>query len=219
MPSIFAVSDTHNSHRSVRLRAADIFVYAGDFSMAGTLGDVVRFNDWLADVPAPIKIVIAGNHDLALQRDPITAKALLTNVDHYLLDSSCEVMGLKFYGSPWVPGLSAERHAFVYGRHHGDARRIWDKIPTDTDVLVTHGPPYGVLDLCPDFRNRFVHTHVGCNVLKKVLRERPNIRHHIFGHIHEGKGELADKTGRISHNVCGLNGRYQPYHKGTLIHV
>jgi Icc-related predicted phosphoesterase len=125
-------------------------------------------------------------------KEIISVSGHLNNVGsyHYLEDSFCsiwpkgpvcDVSGLKVYGSPFTPvhydmGFTLSRGAELASK--------WAQIPTDTDVLVTHGPPMGVLDAL------FDGSHVGCQDLLEVVQERVKPRLHIFGHIHEGYGAL-----------------------------
>jgi Icc-related predicted phosphoesterase len=56
----------------------------------------------------------------------------------------------------------------------------WNQIPDDTDVLITHGPPYGYGDCVHHDYN------VGCRDLLDTVKFRVKPQYHIFGHIHEG---------------------------------
>src|ERR1700709_1011647 len=95
-------------------------------------------NDWLGELPHRHKIAIAGNHDLVFQEVPKRAKTLLTNA-HYLENSGIELEGIRFWGSPVTPVL----HEMAFSNpRNASTRKIWDKIPSDTDVLITHGPPF-----------------------------------------------------------------------------
>ena len=140
---IICISDTHGQHAGLRLPDGDILIHAGDFMTYGNAPrEIIDFDAWLGRQPHAHKIVIAGNHDRLFESHPIPARALITNVI-YLEDSGVEVEGLKFWGSPVQPPFN--NWAFNVQRG-APIRRHWDKIPTDTDVLVTHGPPFGMLD-------------------------------------------------------------------------
>lgn len=109
----------------------------------------------------------------------------------YLEDSECEIRArswsdentshsFKVYGSPWQP----EFYDWAFNLNRGpESRAIWDKIPIDTDILITHGPPLGFGDLTAD------NFHCGCSDLLDVVLQKPP-RLHIFGHIHEAYGNL-----------------------------
>lgn len=175
------ISDTHNKHEYLFVPPGDILIHAGDFSNWGDTESVERFNFWLGTLPHPHKIVIAGNHDFCFEREPEKAQALLTN-GTYLQDESILIEGIRFCGSPWQPWF----HNWAFNLQRGEEIRAkWDLIPEDTDVLITHGPPYGFGD----------QTHrgerVGCEDLLEVVR-RIGPRYHIFGHIHEAYGTWTE---------------------------
>ena len=121
--------------------------------------------------------MIAGNHDFLAEKQPSRFRGIMKACGFtYLEDSSCEIDGVKFYGSPWTPWFGG--WAFNLRRGSQAIRAMWDAIPGDTDVLVTHGPPKGVLD-----SNGL--EECGCDDLGKVSGGIPL---HLFGHIHEGHG-------------------------------
>jgi Icc-related predicted phosphoesterase len=171
------LSDTHGLHAGLTIPEGDVLIHAGDLTRHGSLDDVVEFNAYLGSLPHPHKIVIAGNHDWCFEREPAQAQKLLTNA-LYLQDSAVTIDGLKFYGSPWQPWF----FDWAFNLPRGpELRKKWDLIPQDTAVLITHGPPIGILDQTT--RNE----QAGCEeLLAAVHRLRPRL--HIFGHIHEGYG-------------------------------
>jgi Icc-related predicted phosphoesterase len=173
---IVCVSDTHGFHEHTEVPDGDLLVHGGDLTKHGSLEDVEAFNRWLGTLPHRHKIVIAGNHDFCFQEQPAEARARLTNAI-YLQDSGCEIEGLTFYGSPWTPVFFD--WAFMLSDEELAAK--WALIPPRVDVLLTHGPPHGVLDL----------THrderAGSATLLERIRE-VNPRLHVFGHIHEAAG-------------------------------
>ena len=129
--SVVCISDTHNSQPT--LPAGDILIHAGDLTQSGSLHELQATINWLLAQPHPIKIVVAGNHDLLL--DPncdsqnkgtanTHAAAQRGAIDWgdiiYLQDAgttvTCAANGrrLRVYGSPRSP-----RHgiwAFQYPR-------------------------------------------------------------------------------------------------------
>ncbi len=129
----------------------------------------------------------------------------------YLQDSGCEIDGVKFWGSPWQPEFN-DWH-FNLSRGEPLARK-WRLIPDDTDVLITHGPPHGILDECPEWISGWGRTrgtvHVGCEELAKAL-ERVQPKVHIFGHIHEGAGVL-EQDGRTYINASSMDANYDITH-------
>jgi Icc-related predicted phosphoesterase len=177
---IVAISDTHGRHRSLEIPAGDVLVHAGDLSMRGEPEVLADLDDFLGSQPHAEKLVIAGNHDFSLQDEPEETAALFTNCT-YLFDEAALVAGLRVYGSPWQPW----HHDWAFNLRRGpEIRAVWDRIPADTDLLVTHGPPAGILD-----RTRH-GLEVGCeDLLRAVERVRPKA--HVFGHIHEAPGRVT----------------------------
>lgn len=195
------VSDTHGAQGRMTspIPEGDVLIHAGDFSRMGGTTEVKKFCEWMRSLPHTHKIVIAGNHDVTMEENfdvagfgkafgisdkghgSATARELVRSCDAftYLEDSAVEVLGYKVYGSPWQPEFC--NWAFNLPRGPACAEK-WRRIPPDTDVLVTHGPPAGHGDLCAS------GLRAGCvDLLAEVLtRVRPG--YHVFGHIHEGYG-------------------------------
>jgi Icc-related predicted phosphoesterase len=195
---IVAFSDTHAHHRSVDIPDGDILIHAGDITRSGDPEEVKDFNDFLGELPHPHKVVIAGNHDFCFERDPEATEPLLTNCV-YLMDGGVRLEGLNIYGSPWQPWF----FDWAFNLQRGaEIKEKWDMIPDDVDILVTHGPPYHVLD--ETRRGKAV----GCrDLLDAIARVRPKV--HIFGHIHEGYGRFDDgRTVFINASSCDFS--YNP---------
>lgn len=193
---IVCISDTHSLHDRVALPDGDVLVHAGDLSRRGAEADVRAFDAWLARQPHRHKVVIAGNHDFCFERRA-DARTWITAA-HYLEDSGVELDGVRFWGSPWQPRF----FDWAFNLDRGaPLREKWALVPAGTDVLLTHGPPAGILDRCADGRE------VGCADLLAAVRQlRPRL--HVFGHIHEAYGRVDDGT--IFVNACMCNLEYQP---------
>lgn len=178
---IVALSDTHGHHEGIKMPYGDVLIFAGDFT--GTDYSPIalrRFLRWFSLFPHRHKIWIAGNHDMVLEREPTVSKSILSDFYdiHYLQDEPITINGLKFYGSPVTPSFCN----WSFNRDRGaQIQKHWDLIPSDTDVLITHGPAYGLKDLTD------TNEHVGCKDLLAAL-ERVQPRYHLFGHIHNGYG-------------------------------
>ena len=181
---IVCLSDTHMEHEQLAVPDGDVLIHAGDSTYRGAVPELVRVNAWLGTLPHRHKIIIAGNHDWLFETDPSLAESLMTNAI-YLRDSATSIAGVKFYGAPWQPWFMD----WAFNLQRGaEIKRKWDLIPTDTDVLITHGPPQGILDIVPDYRTG-LDINVGCEELAPAIaRVKPKL--HIFGHIHEGYGQL-----------------------------
>lgn len=190
-----ALSDTHNLHDYTHIPKGDVLLFGGDMCGHGTLDEVTRFGEFLAKLPFAHKIVIAGNHDWPFQREPDKARAALGDVT-YLEDEECIIDGIKIYGSPWQP----EFCNWAFNLSRGEPlKQVWSKIPDDTNVLITHGPPYDILDRCHDGRR------VGCSDLRQRIGQLPSLKAHLFGHIHESYGRhIEGECQYLNGSICDL---------------
>ncbi|XP_061166907.1 metallophosphoesterase MPPED2-like isoform X1 [Saccostrea echinata] len=220
------ISDTHGKieRSGLRMPPGDVLLHAGDFTMKGQLTEIEKFNSYLGFLPYKLKILVAGNHDLTLDeelsdstlrsfglqhseiesylksRGLKSVKEMLTNAV-YLLDSSVSICGIKLYGAPWSP-KHFKRMAFQWRRGQ-ELKKCWDKIPEDTDILMSHTPPCGHGDLTGGNNN------VGCVELLNTVQKRVKPKYHVFGHIHESYGVTSDGfTTFINASTCTR--RYKP---------
>lgn len=196
---IVCISDTHGKHAGIRLPEGDVLIHAGDFMTYGDrLSEIASFNHWLSKQPHRHKIVIAGNHDLLFESDPSLARTRLTAAT-YLENSAVEIEGLRIWGSPQQPRFLD----WAFNVDRGPAiRRYWDMIPCETEILVTHGPPFGILDTVNSSGE-----HLGCEDLAiAVQRVRPKL--HVFGHIHGGHG-TSERDGIRYVNASVLDENYR----------
>lgn len=196
MLTIVCVSDTHGRHRELAVPNGDLFLFAGDLSNHGFPEDVSEFDDWLGTLPHPHKVVICGNHDFLFERDPADARRRIRHAT-YLQDSGAEVAGLKVWGSPWQPRF----FDWAFNLDRGpDIAAKWALIPDDTDVLITHGPPAGILDMT----SRGEAT--GCvDLLWRVQGLKPKL--HLFGHIHEAAGVVETEDTLFVNASIGVGRR------------
>lgn len=205
---IVCISDTHSLHRQIEVPDGDLLIHAGDCLGVGTLDELEDLDHWFSELPHPHKILIAGNHDWCFQDEPAEARALVRHA-HYLQDSPLELNGLKFWGSPWTPVFF--NWAFNLTRGEAIAER-WARIPEDTDVLITHGPPAGILDRIDSPTGT---VRPGCEALaERVAQLAPTL--HVFGHIHEDYGQQQIGGCRYV-NASTCNGRYQPLNPPIVI--
>jgi Icc-related predicted phosphoesterase len=192
---VLCLSDTHMRHAELVLPAADLIVHAGDFTRRGTRDEVVAFLDWYARVDAP-RVLVGGNHDFFAEREPEAMAELCAERDiEWLLDREVEVSGLRIFGAPWTPRF----HGMAYNVDRGAALRAkWALIPEGLDILITHGPPHGQLDRV------LFGARVGCEELARALVEkRPRL--HVFGHIHEARGEVRSEGAPHLVNAACMN--------------
>jgi len=204
------ISDTHSNQRLLgNLPEGDVLLHAGDITNKGTMAELKIFNAWLEKQPFQHKIVIAGNHDYALDKkyhDGSTKNCkvmedILTSCT-YLNNKAVTLEGYKIYGRPESP----EFHHMAFNRRRGkEMMACWEDIPEDTDILLTHTPPFMIRD------RTFFGTHVGCAQLTRTIQTRlPRLKAHVFGHIHEDYGVAKGTNGRtifINASMCNvLNG-------------
>lgn len=185
---ILFISDTHGQHRQLKNQPhADLIIHGGDCTRMGKDHEAEDFMRWFTALDYAHKVFIAGNHDFFFEGEtPKSIKRFLTNNTYYLFNSSVIINGVKIWGSPYTPTFF--NWAFNLDRG-GEIAEMWRLIPSDTDILVTHGPPYGILDEVE------VGLHVGCEeLLEKVKQVQPKF--HLFGHIHEQYGHV--ENGKIT---------------------
>lgn len=195
---ILHLSDTHGCHPQLRnLPEADVVVHSGDFCMVGSEQEAIDFMDWFCDLPYRHKIFICGNHDDCLYGANIGG--LDDNV-HYLCNSGIEFEGLKFYGVPmFMDDCVTDRQNLNY-----------DKIPIDTDVLITHTPAYGILDFDDSI-------NYGSEVLLQAVTN-VNPRIHLFGHIHKQHG-ITTIGSTIFSNGAIMNNDYSILNHPNIIEL
>jgi Icc-related predicted phosphoesterase len=203
------ISDTHTKHDKVSgfLTGGDLLVHAGDLTGRGYITEIENFMKWYDNINNyDTKVFIAGNHDFGFENDNEKVKGLLTGYKtiEYLQDDLLMVgedydTMIKIWGTPWQP----EFHNWAFNLPRGEKlKEKWDMIPMNTDILITHGPPFGKLDYVP-----YDSVNVGCEELMKRVEEiKPKI--HVFGHIHEGYGYVFDGNTHYI-NAAVLNGRYE----------
>lgn len=186
------LSDTHNQHKSLEnLPEADVIIHSGDFSFAGTKAEFDDFLNWFLSLDYKYKIFIGGNHDSYLEgKSQKEIQEILPKNCHYLFHSGVTIENIKFWGVPM----------FVSENINGSYFQKIKRIPLSTDVLISHNPPFGILDL--DGKINF-----GCtDLLEKTLEIKPKF--HLFGHIHNAYGTEISKHTAFS-NASVLNGNYE----------
>ena len=178
---VVAFSDTHGRHQEVAVPDGDLLIFAGDITFSGDKSEIADFNRWLGGLPHRHKLVTAGNHDWCLLKE--RNHYLITNAQ-LVLHATVEIEGVKIFMSPSTRRFS-DRAAFAL-ESASAARDRWQDIPNDVDILVTHGPPQGILDIDTEITG---DKPQGCPILRDwVETHKPPI--HVFGHIHRSSGVL-----------------------------
>lgn len=195
---IVCIADTHNRHLDIDIPPGDIIVHAGDFTEAGTRSETLDFLNWFSTLPHEHKILVPGNHDFYLEKKIGLLEGIIPQKIHCLIDQEVKINNYKFWGSPFTPGNG--RWAFNKSRGR-EIRTHWELIPADTDFLITHSPPYGVMD---ELDNK---QHIGCEELLKRIK-RIKVGHHIFGHIHDDYGIVRTRDTTFI-NASSLDNSYR----------
>jgi Icc-related predicted phosphoesterase len=212
---IVALSDTHGYHKKLTVPDGDMLICAGDFSMRAKLHHVTDFARWFKSQPHQFKIIVAGNHDMYCEDVPAWAREEFSPAI-YLDHEEAEVNGYRIFGSPYSGAIhDPSNWAFDYNPKGTQPEYLWSQIPENLDILITHGPPKGILD-----HVKFVNIEEDANVgdarlLHHVKRTLPRI--HIFGHIHEGFGSYKSELYTTQfYNVCVCDVDYKPTNPITV---
>jgi len=209
------ISDTHNKHKFVTddLPGGDLLIHAGDISSMGYEHEIREFCKWYNSLDNYThKVFIAGNHDWGFQINTEKVKEILDFYGNitYLQDNEVLVGNklVSVYGSPWQPEFY--NWAFNLPRNGYELKEKWNNIPSNTDILITHGPAYGYVD-----RVIGRTEHLGCELLTDRIKEiKPKI--HVCGHIHSGYGYTFDGDTHFI-NASVLNESYVYYNKPLTI--
>lgn len=222
-----------------RLPEGDLLIHAGDFTNVGQKGEVESFIRWITDQASRFTygaVFIAGNHDrsfdpkyfreyedfdlwgdLSHLEKPTWLRNILSDLESsssrvtYLENQEVTVNGLKIWGSPITPWFYGEKWAFNKQRGK-DIKEVWNRIPKDTDIIVTHGPIIGRLDYVPSSSE-----YVGCEELRNIVEEIKPIMH-VCGHIHEGYGESM-VNGTVYVNASTCDRFYDPVNKPIVVDI
>jgi len=208
---LVCISDTHGDHEGLDLPAGDVLIHAGDLSGHGTRDETLAFMKWLGSRGFDNTLCIAGNHDTFMEEEPQTTRQFAEEHGVRLLnDSGCELGGLQFWGSPITPRFCH----WSFMRDPGEPIEAhWRLIPSITDVLITHGPPFGIMDQIRRQDGQLERT--GCpSLLQRVREVSPLV--HIFGHIHEGRGSFSE-DGVTYFNVSTMDEYYQRAYEPVVI--
>jgi Icc-related predicted phosphoesterase len=203
---IITISDTHCKHHELTkdlemlgYEDETMIVHAGDCTNVGKEHELTNFLDWFSDLPFKYKVFIAGNHDFCFEVIDDIPQRYKDKGVVYLMDKMVEIGGLKVYGSPWQPTF----YNWAFNVNRGDAiAKKWENIPEGLDLLITHGPVFGILD------DTYTGMRVGCEELyKKVVQIKP--KYFICGHIHYGYGmKVMEDTTYINASSLGENYNY-----------
>lgn len=224
---IWHISDTHTFHNQLNVPDnIDIVIFSGDCSNPKDVyineREVREFIDWFKKLNYKYKIFVAGNHDCSIERNFVNRADFIENNIIYLEHESVEIEGLNIFGSPYTPTFG--NWAFMKAREKID--RVWQIIPNNVDVLITHGPPKGVLDLSENKNHEL--EFCGCSALRKHVLDRIKPKLMCFGHIHNFQGILNAGIKQVvgfetifSNGSCVEDGRFEKgiVNNGNLITI
>ncbi len=207
---LICISDTHGKHKDLILPKGDMIIHAGDVSSRGSEFEIKTFLNWFSSLDFKYKIFIAGNHDFYFEnKTKRSIKEIIPENVIYLNDSSINIEGLNIWGSPIQP----EFFNWAFNRQRGEEILLhWNLIPNNIDILITHGPPLGILD-----RTIRDGISVGCEDLLNIIKAKKP-KYHIFGHIHEAYG-IVVKPETTFINASVLNERYLLVNKPITINL
>ncbi len=228
------ISDTHNKHKQLngKLQDGTLLIHSGDISSLGRKHEVKDFIKWFGKQDYMHKVFIAGNHDMTFDRERLLRDKLayfegsteydtecaegkpewlieiLDNLPdgvHYLENNSVTIEGIKIWGSPITPSFG---YGWAFNKDRGnDIAEVWNSIPIDTEIVITHGPIYGYRD-----KTYRTYENVGCaDLLHKLNEVKPHL--HFSGHIHEDYGYAPIQYGHwcgYAFNGCTCNLSYEP---------
>lgn len=235
---VICISDTHKHHKkltSVLESYVDdndfnLLIHAGDVSSVGGKTEVTDFINWFMNLKGfDEKIFISGNHDFCFEqmniphhnddyewlKNLIYQENLSQDNCTYLEDNSIEIdvpnisRPITIYGTPWQPAF--KDWAFNLPRNGEELGKKWNQIPKNTDILVTHTPPYGIGDYTRS------NLRVGCELLTERFDHIEPILH-VYGHIHEGYGiQARNKTIHVNASTCNV--RYEPINEPHIVEI
>lgn len=206
---IDCISDLHGYYP--KLKGGDLLIVAGDLTANDRGKQYEDFNTWLLGQEYHKKIIIAGNHDEFMTNND-TANLVCMGAE-YLCDSGTEFQGLKIWGSPWslwFPGINPKCTAFT--TYEFIIHDFYEKIPNNIDILITHTPPYGILDKTKNDKL------AGSKSLREAFfRVKPKL--HVFGHIHEQGGKKVDLVTSICVNASIVDEHYKHVNKPVRVEL
>jgi len=214
---IDCISDLHGYFPE--LPGGDLLILAGDYTGSGKTSEWCDFFNWLKKQNYSKKIVVAGNHDNLMfdgffktLKEADELKEINEFLHHtedfeYLCDSGTIYEGLSIWGTPWTTwfhGVNPKCKYFMIGE--STLAKKFEKIPYNLDILISHGPPHGILDM------NYARVHCGSIKLRQnmILKDPKYI---ICGHIHEWGGKEIDLVMTKVINCSYVDENYRPVNK------
>lgn len=207
---IVALSDTHNF--KIDVPDGDVLIFAGDMCNVGRPDEIQPALLWLASLPHKRKIIVPGNHDVSIGWEELRWREFAESLGMELIShGASEVGGYRGFFSAWTPTYG-RGWAYMADRESVRLRELWAQIPDDTELLVTHGPPHGILD--KEEKAGFL---CGCELLLERVKQLPNLKYHMFGHIHEQGGKVSLQGNTTFINLSVVNRAHEPVNEPFVI--
>lgn len=204
--SMVVTSDLHWHFVYTEIPECDIFCYCGDWSGEGRLIETIKFGNWIKKIKAKYKLIVPGNHEVSAYLQPDLARSIIEeNGGIFLIDKAITIEGINFYGTPWSPRYGS----WGFMRPDYDLKNIFKNIPKGTDILLSHTPPKGVLDL-------YGTNHIGSESLRKCMFGK-NIKYHFFGHNHTPG--VCKKRNIKYYNVSACNNDYEVINEPEVFYI
>jgi Icc-related predicted phosphoesterase len=195
---IWHISDTHTYHGLLDIpKDVDMVIHSGDCSnpqeIVKSHSEILDFINWFSMLPIKHKVFVAGNHDIAIERNWITRDHFIEKDIVYLQNESITIDGVNIWGSPYTPSFGS---GWAFNKKRDKLHDLWATIPDDTNIVIAHGPPMGILDLSYSaYGNKL--ENCGCTAFKKrMLQLQPELC--LFGHIHNCEDLINAGTTKLS---------------------
>lgn len=230
---IVAISDTHMRHDKLIIPPCDILISAGDWTNRGEKHEVEKFAKWINNQPAQFIVLSPGNHEKYLEEHlPESRNWFTENCPraYLLIEESVTIEGIKIFGSPiqpfffdWAWNRAPSDQQMLMQCGYGKVKLAqpikphWDAIPDDTNILITHGPPYGILDQTTYANGDPRPEHLGCELLMNRIKELKDLDLHFFGHIHHPGGNQVHRDGVSYYNSAICDEIYAPTNPITVV--
>jgi Icc-related predicted phosphoesterase len=204
------ISDIHENF-NVKIPKCDYLLIGGDILANPTIRSQLfwmqKFEVFISKIEdRGIKwLMTPGNHDTIFESNfyHLVSDRIKRNtlIDEYRL---IENHSLSVYGSPW------QRTFFnwAFNKDEEDLVNTWSRIPENTEILLLHSPPFGILD-----------ANLGSISLTERIKELKKLKLVVFGHIHYGYGKTVDKNGVIFVNAALCNNRNELVNKPIIVEI
>ncbi len=223
---IALISDSHGQHSKLIIPPCDILIHAGDWTSTGTFKQVEDFAKWLDAQLADEVVLCPGNHEVEFEKNlPQSLNWIKDHCPkaHILMESSVELFGIKFWGSAYTPsygfgwsfnaGRDPIEAAHTFKPFIGD---IWAKIPEDTNFLVTHGMPFGILDTALDWSQGMMQC-AGDKELKRRIKDLKELKYVVGGHLHHDGGQTFVTPEVTYFNAAVLDDQYRLRNRNPIV--